>query len=1014
MSDLTELQEEILSLCAQARDWGRHHQKSIGFLERAARSLAPALAGEGLLRPLAATWQDRQPPASPPLPLSSEEPAARFHERVQLFHGLHLLRLHRDTLSALAVAARQGPLPPAAVRALLVEVESRYEWVSRAAMSALLEQTLRGSQVPSYALLNVGTSLHLDDIDVGAIAAADSEPLNRALSVLAGEMIRRVSRLHFYLAEQLGTDTYYATVQRYRQWMDKGVRNYVAVSELLNARLICGDASLYARFMEEVGGRFYYALGREAAHYAYVRGILTEVRALFRQQEEESFSINFKRDAIRAIRALVSAESTRYGVRAGSVWEALDALRQGGDRLRDLYQGLEETLAFIELFRHLYQLFVVQEEHLALSDEEVLATLDPLARLMGYEEIRHIRPGNRLLLEYNVNLIRSRRLVQSLLEQERVYVRTLYVFGRIARGGRFLPSLAEIRGNLGREFLEVVRSFRGTAFWQDILQLLTNIDRDSLRRFADDLLELPDARELVERYVRLVAEEPHSLIRLLLVIGEHRDSDRISRMFWMFVDAWLERLRRKVPERERLLSAFREAPDQFLRLLYSLDQPRQVALHAKLGRPVRRRELVPVRRRLLHLLALVTHCSRFFERTLRQVASHHPHALGHLEDGAWLARSARACLARALQGEDVERAFADARLFYQIEFVRLGSEILAGRRIPVLLREFRRMLERSVETLAVLCRRRLQAEGLQAGPEGELGYAILATGGNAREEGYLADYDTLFLAREDSRSIELAQRLAVHFNAEITRMGVLPHHLFADALGRFAVTLPDLLGFLRQRRGEDFVERSEILGSRLVHGGAALHQRFLDEVVRDEVLAHKDSYLRAMLADAGQRRAAAPVTDDSLIRLKSDRGSLREIHLALDLLRARFGIIESIPRRLFPKLVGADPARQADYFALVKALNFLIRLRVLYQLAVGHETTIDPALTEPALAALRIGAGGKGGGGEALLERYRSRTALAARAIDRLTSWLASELGVTVDSASSSDILGLESGPVER
>ncbi len=1021
MRALADLQQAIRALCAEAQDWGRHHRRHMVFLERAGTDLLPALATSGGLAGLGGGWAPGRGPEGEPLPAPAAEPEERFLGRVQCFHALELLRLHHDTLTALREAARRGPPPPTALRDLLADVEKRYEWISRTTMETLLGRFLAGVEAPDYALLNVGTSLHLDDIDVGAIAASDSEALNRALSRLAGEMIRRASRLHFYLAEQLGTDTYYATVERYRQWMDQGVRNYVAVSELLSARLICGSRPLFEQFRAQVGERFYYTLGREAEHYAYVRGILSEVRALFRH-EEEAFSINFKRDAIRAIRALVSAESTRYNVRTTSVWDALTALQSTGERLRDAYRGLEESLTFFEVFRYLYQLFVVQEEHVALSDEEVLGTLDPIGRLLGYEEIRHIRPGNRLLLEYNAALIRSRRLVQTLLEQERVYVRTLYVFGKIARGGRFLPSLADIRGNLGREFLEVVRSFRGTAFWQDILRLLTNIDRDSLRRFADDLFELPDARALVERYVRLVSDETRSLLRLLLVIGEHRDYDKISRLFWMFVEALVDRLRRKVSERERFLTVCREEPLEFLRLLQSLDQAHQEALRQTLSRPVRRRELIKVRRRLLHLLTTFTRSSRFFERTLRHVVQHQPKVLEHLDDGLMLARMGRSLLVSAVQARDPERGLAECRAHYEIEFVRLGLEIMAGRRIPVLLREFRRMFERTVDTLAVLCRRRIEGTPPRPGAGEEGGappepppFLILATGGNAREEGYLADYDVIFLARDEAPAAELAHRVAVLYNAELTRLGVLPHHLLAEHFDSYALTIPRLLQLLARERGPDFVERTEILGSRLVHGCPALHRRFVDEVVKGEVLKHRRTYLRAMLEDEAERRRSAAPPDAHLIRLKSDPGSLREIHLTLDLLRARFGILESIPRRLFPKLVALDAERQEEYFTLLRTLQFLVRLRVLYQLTVGHESTIDPAQMQPALQALRLGAPGRGDPEAALVERYQARTARAAQAIERVTDWLRSEIGgrpAGVDTPPPSAILGLEARPI--
>ncbi|MEE9219574.1 MAG: hypothetical protein V3U98_10965 [Acidobacteriota bacterium] len=992
MPDLADLQEEIRSLCAQAEGWGRHHHKYIVFLRKACGSLLPGLADTQEFTAVAAPWRDGGPPPPVPLALGTAEPLPRFLDRVQCFYALQLLRLHRDSLATLAQHARGSPSPAPACQAILVDIERRHEWISRTTMEAMLRQFLQGQEVPPFVLLNVGTSLHLDDIDVAAIASGDSVPLNRGLSALTGEMIRRASRLHFYLAEQLDTHAYYAPLQRYRRWIDQGVHNYVAISELLSARLITGDAGLFERFKIEIGERFYYTLSHTADHYAYVRGVLTEVRSIFRQ-DPEVFSIHFKRDAIRAIRALVSAESTRYGIRAASIWEALKILRTKDERLREVYEGLEDCLTLFEFFRYLYQLFVVQEEHLMLSDQELLDNLDPLALQLGYQEMRQIRPGNRLLLEYSAALVRSRRLVLTLLEQERIYVRALHVFGKIAHSDRFVASLAEIRGNLSHEFLEVVRTFRGTDFWQDILHLLTNIDRDSLLRFADDLLKLPDARTLVERYIRLVSDDTRSLLRLLLVIGEHRDYDRVSRSFWMFFEAWLARLRRKVSERERLLRAYREDPKPFLRLLQSLDQPHQMALLDTLSRPVLERNLLKVRSVLLHVLSTFTRCSRFFERTLRQVVDRHPEVLERLDDSRALARMSRWMLSRSLQLPSVAAGLAEARSYYELEFVRFGIDIMNGRRIPTVLREYRRMSERTIGTLARLCYRQVLEE-LPGGsePPGELPYAILATGGNAREEGYLADYDIIFLAA-DGASVPLCQQVAVRFNAELTRLGVLPHHLFAEHFNRYALTIEDLRDLLSNQRGRDFAERSEILGSRFVHGNAALHQRFHEQIVEGEVLRHRKIYLRAMLDDEEARRRQAPAAPRNYIRLKFDPGSLKEIQLALDLLRARFGVVEPAHRRLVPKLVALDPAHREEYFTLLRTLNFLVRLRVLYQITVGHYGTIDPAQMLHALEVLRVKVREGCDPAAALMERYRVRTTRAARAAARLSVWLRQELG---------------------
>ncbi len=173
-----------------------------------------------------------------------------------------------------------------------------------------------------------------------------------------------------------------------------------------------------------------------------------------------------------------------------------------------------------------------------------------------------------------------------------------------------------------------------------------------------------------------------------------------------------------------------------------------------------------------------------------------------------------------------------------------------------------------------------------------------------------------------------------------------------------------------------------------------------------------------MLADEAARRGAARPPAGNRIQIKSDPGGLKDIHLTLDLLRAKMGLAEAIPRRLFPKLVALDPGHQEEYFTLLRTLNFLLRLRVLYQLTVGHESTIDPAHMQHALSALRIRAAGPSLAA-ALLERYRVRTGRAAQATARLIDWIRAELegpaaAADVTPAPPSAILRVDPHPVRE
>jgi UTP:GlnB (protein PII) uridylyltransferase len=263
--------------------------------------------------------------------------------------------------------------------------------------------------------------------------------------------------------------------------------------------------------------------------------------------------------------------------------------------------------------------------------------------------------------------------------------------------------------------------------------------------------------------------------------------------------------------------------------------------------------------------------------------------------------------------------------------------------------------------------------------------AVYLTGGHSRGRPYDEDYDFVVLtATDDADSHELAERTIVRMNRQIARRGVIAQYHFGDRLGRFVTSLDDLVEWLSGDEADLFVDRCQLLGSRLIVGSQKVEEDLIDRILRPQVFERWEEFTESLGREIHERRARYRIIEEGVIHLKEMPGGLRELDLGLMAAGARLGVRQLTGEWLYSRLTELDPDNSESYGILREASHFLIQLRSVYRVAVAASDVMEQGYMTP--TARILGYDGRSGEEPAvqLFREIRERAAEAAGAVDRL------------------------------
>jgi len=905
------------------------------------------------------------------------------------FYAVQFVHLNGRCLERLAADLSGSSDRRASYRVFLLRAEREFTGL----VSTFVRQVLRfvlptgvAGRAP-WVLCAVGTRGHQDDIDVVAIdtGGAPRRALEQAFGRLTGEMLRHASALDHYIASSAGTERLCFSPEDLRDAIAERRLDFVSVTELLRAEPLAGSRRLFGRLQREVVEQFFYAPRRDnTQHEFYLRGILGEIRSLMLYPQPPA-SVNPKEDALRLIVALTTALRTEERIPAGRTRAILQTLGRRRPRLRPALGRLDDSLVFLETFRHLAHLLLGQEEDIAVEGLETRENLHLVASAMGYQDRGPVAAVDQLLVHYQEAVDGARNAAGPLLEE------AAHHLARISRFSRWLRRKGASRSTSGLavQMAEATRRFRGARFWDDVLEAMAAPGGglpESLRASYRALAA--DARpEVAARFADWGRDAPYALLTVLPLLRSGPmpvDGPGSADLASDVTASFLERLGQDPEDIRALSRVFGFYPAIVNRFLLTLDGRRLERLRAVLDVPIANPEIAGERDRLRTFAGVHRDTSPYVRRVLARLTESHPSIVLALAEEGGLRTFSSGRLASA------ERAPAPARRkdllgdFYDAEFLRLALATLRGAPVSLIRSEFFDLTELYLRDLFDACLREVEKEtGARLHDRDRFG--LYLTGGHAARRPFDEDYDMLALVDATAEAPRrLAERVVIRMNRQIARRGIIAQNRLAERFGRFVITIDELAGLLEGSEDDLFIDRHQLLGARLVVGGGTLEERLRDRVTEPLIFDRAEEFVRRIARELSERRRIQP--DDGhpeWLNLKRMPGGLREIDLWMAAEAARHRICPNGEDR-FALLAARDPAHSDAYESLRAADGFFVAVRTVHRVAIAASDTIQPDYLEAAAPLLGFDAGTDPRPGEALFDAVAKTARRARSTIDQL------------------------------
>ncbi len=879
-------------LKSRSKELGKHYQKYILLLERDLDALVRRLEEKGLHESVH-LWT----------------PATDFHEEMTLisklgetvrenrvylgcFFALQLLHLNLSALDALQLEVMSSLERLSVYKTFMLRVGHDLRQLTRAYMQHILSLYLSKETFDSFVFLGVGTRSDQDDIDIGVVddGSQKRDEINKAISRLNADMLKKAISLHFHLSEHVGSDTSYsASIDEYCALLDKEIHDFVIITEMLGAARIFGSLSLRKRFNREVVNRYYYnsKSTNTRFHEGYLRGIIGEARS-FLLRVPAFDRLNPKDDGLRMIKTSLFAAKTISGLRQVNAWSMIHSLKRLDKTRRQNYEKLEASLTFLEIFRYLYQLLIVQEEDIFINEKGATANLKRVAGVMGYKRIGAETAEHFLLTDYYYYIDQAKNIIEELLPRAVRHLKSISVFGKLLRHKKATGAGQKRIGNLAVHFQQETQFFRGTRFWDDIISIFESKDAKLLKRLLNDFASLPpDKKKTVqEGFIEWSRYSFIATFRFAILLYKYRNTLTERDFFKYFNDDVLTRVRYETEQTQRISVVFLHYPDLIINYINTLSEGQRRKYRTWLDRNLWGRELLQAHDSMRTFLNISIVGSAHFQRRMLNVLSKNPDYVHHLNNPRRLRLIGRGSLAEAERAQVLTEKKENILDFFDFEFFRVGLQSLSGSPAQHVARQFTDFSDHFLRLAFDFIKQETDISIQEMVNTGDL-FGVFVTGGQGQEQAFCDDYDLLILLNSDDKSIlDYCTKMCGKANSFIAKSGIIPHYSLLEKFGSYVFTFGQLKQLMQQGQ-ITFIEKSQLLCARMVVGSSILQEAFEQNILEPFVFHEPFSYVQAMRieVDNRQKEAEKRTKIHDSVNIKEDPGGLRDIEMLLMMLR---------------------------------------------------------------------------------------------------------------------------------
>jgi UTP:GlnB (protein PII) uridylyltransferase len=260
-------------------------------------------------------------------------------------------------------------------------------------------------------------------------------------------------------------------------------------------------------------------------------------------------------------------------------------------------------------------------------------------------------------------------------------------------------------------------------------------------------------------------------------------------------------------------------------------------------------------------------------------------------------------------------------------------------------------------------------------------FALYATGGHAREQGFDDDYDMIvILDSDDQEKIDYCNKIVGKMNSEILKRGILPHHRFADHFGSYAISFAQMADYLSSEGTDIFIDQSQLLASRMLVGSSKLEAKLQQEIINPHIFSRGKEYIEYMKNEMQSRHCVQD--GDHCDDIKECRGGLRDIEMLLLIYKTKHKVRDPLSRKFLHWLIKTENEHSDKFRYIEQHLNFIKNLRDLYRLKVAAHNVISKEYLPP--VAESMGYGNDEKACERLYQEFIARTEKAFAIMKKL------------------------------
>jgi hypothetical protein len=877
------------------------------------------------------------------------------------YFAIQFLQMNLNALDALMLEVTTSENRHSLYKRFMLRVGHDFRRLTAAYMEQLLNIFLPADQTIEFAFLGVGTRSDQDDIDIGVIDRGDEgrELLNRAISRMNAEMFKKAVSLHFHLSEHVGSPTSYsASIEEYLQLLDNEIHDFVIINEMLGAARIVGSRRLFFDFRRQVTLRYYYTAKSDEHnkyHEGYLRGIVGEARSFMLRELSKDY-ISPKGDGLRMIKTSLYAAKTIFNLRQVNAWAILEELQKRDKKRQIYYEDLEGPLTFLEIFRYLYQLLIAQEEEIYLHQKSTRDNLSLVAEAMGYRPIGAAPVTDFLITDYYKNIRKAKNAIRNSLPHLSDHLASITIFNRLLWHKKATNTGEKQAGNLAFRFLEEAQFFRGTRFWDDVIAILQQKDGQLLKRLANDICSFPMKKreQILQMYIEWGWNSFIATFSFVVLLHQYRNELADHTLYQKFNDFLLMRMSGTTEEAQRISTVFKHYPKLLHEYIDLLTTSQQKKLYQWLGSDVWDKELLPARDRLRYLLKLHFGTSKYFQRAMDRVLDAHPEYLTFLNDSHRLLLIGKGSLAEVEREPGIRQKLKKLVFFHDFEFFRVCLNTLAGASSESVALEFTEFSDTYLRLLFDACKQEIDERRGSALQTRDL-LGVFVAGGHGQMQAFDDDYDLIILLNSDDESIRsYCSSIISRMHKEIVNCGIMPHYRLSDFTASYICTFNQLKYIIGDGAEDRFIDKSLLLGARMIVGSTILQQAFEKEIIEPFILHQKQEYIKAMQEEMQQRHHMYQINHGDGLNLKEIPGGLRDIEMLLFICRALYRLQEPSNFLLMRRLASGFPKRGRYFQRLHKAYDFLRMLRNLNRLTVAADDILDPEYLENLTEFLNI------------------------------------------------------------